>query len=943
MSSIGPMFSLLVVAGWPWGSAKKIAVSPKDLWPIPTLEKAHRAPPFKSNKSGVIQMADNAHQPKAEPWYPFGSGPPVAKAAHDGHVPHAPAAAQAHPAAPTAPHNAESAHKPAAEPWYPFGSGPPAAKPAHDAHASTPAPTSTAGSGQAPGARATVNFKSGVSGPASAMTPGRADSLPTFVRPEQDFASELLREKPAISIVRPVSIGASETPKSGSTDSAAGSAAKTSVVAKTDQPHAPAKPAHVHVHPPVPPRSPFGELLHAEAKEINRANGVVNSALSQGLAVDAIKAVVEARLQGHAKDIAVNLVAGATDAETISARLTQSQKIAGAIQSAASKADGPEQAKVIVSTKLRGEDSVVAAGVISGVADLQQSKSAVHDVAPSLATLAAPGPQMSIVESTVQASLQEPFAKLDQAPAQLPAAVVDMPAPAPLPESLNKADDVLSAIPAGVAEGAVQASLQESFAKFDPALQLQAVVGGAVEGAVQASLQDSFAKFDSAPAQLPQVAVEAPAPVPAAAPLHESFKKADEVLGAGEVSTQAKEVNASTLAAPEKSVVAAPAESTASAPAPAASAGVTVHAIEMPHTEVAPKSAGPSFNLEVPALESALVNLVGEQKLAEMDKAIAADVAKESRVVPVEERSSVAVAAEKSTVPVEDRSSAAPPVQKTLAPVEERSTIATPDTRASVPVEERSTPAQSATKALAPVEDRSVMAAMSGLRTDTPAAAPEKYSDMGAKDLLAAAASAFSSVPDKISAMAHHGLEKAEAAAHKAVESVSHVVQAATHTSAKVTLEEALTAHMRDKGFDAQSIAAARPIAEAIRSEPTGAQLGDAVLVLHKEGQRGDPLATVVAAKDVHAIAKPGDSVLALDTLEKVASHGMDSAAIKELRNAMPEAVKGQTDLEMSQSTGEAKSALKGLEQLQAPEQQSQRQEKVAAAEQSRDAAMSMG
>lgn len=807
-------------------------------------------------------MAD-AQKPKAEPWYPFGSGPPVAKAAHDthdAHGSHAPAPAAAQPDV-AKPHQAASVHKPAAEPWYPFGSGPPVPKPAHDVHASTAASPPTATTGPAPGARATVDFKSGVSGPAAAMTRAGADSLPTFVRMEPDIASELLREKPAISIVKPVSIAASEAPKSGSSGS--GSGAKPAIAAKMEQSHAPDKPAHVHVHPPVPPRSAFGDLLHAEAKEINRANGVVNSALSQGLAVDAIHAVVEARLQGHAKDIAVNLVAGATDAATLSARLTQSQKIAGAIQSAASKADGPEQAKVIVSTKLRGEDSVAAAGVISGVADLQHSKSGlVQTPAPYVPDVAA-AKISGLVESAVQASMQ-PVIKLEIAPTPPLTAVSQPPHLAEVAKFEQAAAPVQALVPA--------------------------VVGKEVETAQAA-------------------------PAPATMMVAAEVAKLEQ---AAAVATKAVEAAA------------------------AAPSGVTVRAIEMPKIEIATKGAGPAFVFSVPAPESALSNLGGRpEKLSELKPEFAkldsAQKAAEILAVPAVGLAGPEKVSElKPDLVNLDTGSRG-------APVEERSTISSANARADVPVEDRSTPARDERKVLAPVEDRSVTAASSGPHADKPAPTPERYSDMGAKGLIAAAASAISSVPDKVSSMAHQGLEKAEAAAHKAVDSVSHAVQAATHTSAKVTLEEALTAHMRDKGFDDQSIAAAKPIAEAIRNEPTGAHLGEAVLVLHKEGVRGDPLATVVAAKDVHAIAKPGDSVLALDTLEKIASKGLDSAAIKEVRSAMPEAVKGQTDLEMSQSSGDTKSALKGLEQLQAPEQQSQKQEKVAAAEQSLDAAMSHG
>jgi hypothetical protein len=331
--------------------------------------------------------------------------------------------------------------------------------------------------------------------------------------------------------------------------------------------------------------------------------------------------------------------------------------------------------------------------------------------------------------------------------------------------------------------------------------------------------------------------------------------------------------------------------------------------------------------------------------------------------VTIVERSSQAAADVASTatrpeVVVEDRStwasSAGGAIAGAAAAVSETAGVKLADShpgKAEVVVEDRSTFASVpavATKHEVVVEDRSTRASLADAAAAgaADAAAHSTYSGMLSgklHDAFSAATDKMAHLPEKMSQAVHEGLAKGEAKLHGAADSVAHVIQSAASAGAKVSLEDALASHMQDKGFDAQSIAAAGQIAQAIRQDMhTDGRATDAVLILHKEGTE---LASVVPAKEVKAEARPGDSVLAMDTLEKVAEKGLDSSVIKELRGAMPEAVQNRSDLELAQSVGPAKSELKGFDQAQAPDQAAQKQEKSAAAEQSRDAAaaMSMG
>ena len=801
--------------------------------------------------------------------------------------------------------------KPKAEPWYPFGSGPPVAKQVAEQPASAPAPAALAANAKPP-----IDFPAGST---SMLSTAQANALPPFGPDAPSFINEFLRGNSEPAFGRQVSIAAGD--KSGVPGSEQASTSKPEAV----------KPPHVHVHPPVPPRSAFGELLHAEAKEINRANGVVNSAVTQGLAVDAIKAVVELKLQGHAKDIALNLVAGAEDLPAISAKLAQSQKIAGAIQSAAAKAEGPEQATALATAKLRGNDGAVASSIIASVAGLQQDK-AVAEVSKSAPTpdAAVLGVQAGAVAGAVDAASQisaampAPLGSAGLAAgaaeqgvmAGVAAAVSQELAGAPPPGDrlvaqptateaaiAATASEIVSGVGVFAGAGASAAVSPELAGLPQPVERLAAqtttveTAMDATAGALGAIAAESVGTFVSEPLSAPALAADSALATGAASAALSSAAAVNSTMAA-DVSAIASSALEGAGAALGSSAAESVSRVSESAP------GVVVTPVEMPMTQSIP---GPSFSAVLPP--SAMSNMVGADALAAAYQAREASLASAALKEIASEK--VPVVQEKQSTPAIERDTAAS--QRTLAPVEDRSTGAR--------------------------DLQSASAALTG--QPGPVAAAERFSDSGAKGLLEAASFVATAVSAKVNDITQQGVSKAEAAVTGAAEAISSLVTSASKPDARVSLEQALAAHMREKGFDSQSVGAAGAIAAAVGRDSHGADLRDAVLVLHKEGQKGDPLATVVSAKDVNQIRQPGDSVLALDTLEKIASRGLDTAAVQDLRGHASENVRGQSDLELSQSTGQAKSSIQGLEQLQAPERQAVKQEKAAEAEQ-RDTAMSM-
>lgn len=181
------------------------------------------------------------------------------------------------------------------------------------------------------------------------------------------------------------------------------------------------------------------------------------------------------------------------------------------------------------------------------------------------------------------------------------------------------------------------------------------------------------------------------------------------------------------------------------------------------------------------------------------------------------------------------------------------------------------------------------------------------------------------------------GPRSVEAATAAIASSSPGAVQAAS-----ASLEQALMNHMANKGFDLKSVSAAPEIASAIREGRGTKDVSDSVLVLHKDGARGDPLATVVAGKDAAAIVKSGDSVLAMDTLEKIAVKGLNPGELTSARESASGTGSKATDLELSQTNGAAKTEMKGFDKSgssfdpQAMAQQAAKIEKSSAAEHTR-------
>jgi hypothetical protein len=128
---------------------------------------------------------------------------------------------------------------------------------------------------------------------------------------------------------------------------------------------------------------------------------------------------------------------------------------------------------------------------------------------------------------------------------------------------------------------------------------------------------------------------------------------------------------------------------------------------------------------------------------------------------------------------------------------------------------------------------------------------------------------------------------------------IAYAVEPSQPAGAIVSLEQALTAHMTEKGFDAHSVAKAPALARMI-SEDDGHRGPDAsALVLHREGE---VLASVASRREAQAFATAGESVLAMDKLEAVARHGLDTDAVAFVRGLAPERTAAHTDLEVFQA-----------------------------------------
>jgi hypothetical protein len=857
------------------------------------------------------------NKPKAqpEPWYPFNSGPPKDKALGGA--------------------SADGA-KPKPEKWYPFEAGRPKDQPETAKAALT---AKTAAPAAAPAAPV-ADFKRNVQPtPLEKLVRAEPTNLFDRLKPEPNVIRPAW-EKSSPTMEKVMLAAAQKAQSAGGDRSKVGPTADNSKVAKNE---AAAPAARVHVHPPTPPRSAFGEVLHAEAKEMNRANGVIGSALAQGLHPDAIKAVVENRLQGHAREIANNVLAGAATSDGLALKLADSQKVASALQAASSKAINADHAETIVASRLKGDTAVAGVSAVQALAGPSPSITVSEQQLAAAAPVVAPG----VFDLPEIKGASQP----DNAPSVVAQQNVAPEAPLPAaPTSVAEQPQVAAASAAGVVTPPVQL-LESQPLPMTGHPQVAASDAGVVTFPVPAPESAALAlpQNPAGPdlALLGEKATETAATIPAqgtASPDTTSgaMNSASAALGGTLSATAAGPVQGTSLPDVGAGTVAGFAESITGAQAPvtnptapgiaaavadalkpevviedrsilasAATAGVAVATADSASNAMA--QAGPADTIATnPAAAVGAMSAAASEVLSAKMGELPANALQS--VVVVEERSTLGVAA-------------APATSKSEAAIEERSTYASEaaTAKSSVVVDERSTGASLA--------DASAVSAKMESQSS--------YSNI-VGDKLRDAFSAATSITDTVSNAVQGGLAKGEQKLNNAAEAVAQVIQSASAAGAKVSLEDALAAHMQNKGFDAQSIAAAGEIAQAIRQDmqTTQPQTGN-VLVLHKEGAE---LASVVHAKDAASVARPGDSVLAMDTLEKVAATGMDQSSIQELRGAMPEAVKNRSDLELAQSVGPAKSELKGFDPNQNLQREAQKQEKAAAAE-SRDtaAAMSMG
>lgn len=653
----------------------------------------------------------------AEPWYPFGSGPPIPAVAEakaeqraaaekpEQSAPHRPLPwnpgdgptkaptpsleAKAEQPRATAKPEQHATAKPA-EPWYPFGSGPP-----------IPAVA---------GAKAEQSAEHPYgSWPARTHAPA---ALAAAAAPAVQHAASV-KAGEAVGAPQPVTVKAA-APAADIAKAEAPSKAE-HVAAKT------AKPQHARAHPA--PQGAFAEALQAEAKDRVQANNVIASALSQGLPLEAIKAVAERRLKGHSQEIGLKLLASAPDVGVLASKLGESREAGGALQAAASKASTPAEAQAIIASRLKGDSTGIARDSVSALAATQKEVS-----------IAAAGPSPITVEKV----------------ASLSGEVVGTAPAAP-----SRADFDAAVVEAWVAAFAPEAALP-------------------VSAAASASVREDAASVQGAIAQ-------------------------------GTAFVQ-------TFAVQEAVVVQAPAQD--------ASAQGSI------------------------AQDTAFVQTFAVQEAIAVSTALAQDTKPEQTTV-------------------------------------------TQDATSTSPAE-----AQGATYAQAVVVHGA---------TSAPVAAAQDAAY--AQEAVTQDATAAPVTQVAQSAQKTQGLEAA---------SPSNGVFVAE--SPKISLEQALSTHMKERGFDAESVSIAPMIAGAIREGQLLRATGDEVLVLHKEGKDGEALATMTSAKDLSTVARAGDSVLAMDTLEKVANHGLDAKEVQGARDAAPEKSAHHTDLEVAQSSGPSKTAFQGLD-----------------------------
>ncbi|MBC8739802.1 lytic transglycosylase domain-containing protein [Paraburkholderia sp. UCT31] len=92
-----------------------------------------------------------------------------------------------------------------------------------------------------------------------------------------------------------------------------------------------------------------------------------------------------------------------------------------------------------------------------------------------------------------------------------------------------------------------------------------------------------------------------------------------------------------------------------------------------------------------------------------------------------------------------------------------------------------------------------------------------------------------------------------------------------------ITLTQALTEHLKDKGFDDASIAQVQALVQKIEHNAGTRDPAHEFLVLQKDGSA---LATMVSAQEAEAMSRSGASVLPMAMLEDVARNGLDEKSL---------------------------------------------------------------
>jgi hypothetical protein len=123
------------------------------------------------------------------------------------------------------------------------------------------------------------------------------------------------------------------------------------------------------------------------------------------------------------------------------------------------------------------------------------------------------------------------------------------------------------------------------------------------------------------------------------------------------------------------------------------------------------------------------------------------------------------------------------------------------------------------------------------------------------------------------------------------------------------SLAAALADTMRTHGFDQSSVSQSTEIAQALLAGVGARKPGQDVLVIHRNG---DVLASLTSQHDAQNLARTGDTVLDLRTLDRVAASGIDPNLVAMARQSMPSQTAGLSNLEVNQLAGSALGSLFG-------------------------------